>query len=165
MFSILGTRPGERKRATVRADQVSKDLQTSRPLRQSSQLHFPDLPTKPFSASISGSPGTSQQPDLPVSAYQQINCRWTALRRRSSYASAARLPRLPLVPSHRRQCGCGTKESRWENPPRSSRPSISPLALPAIGENFGLRTSDAWAPHPYASRPTNPPDEPKVEDG
>jgi len=52
---------------------------------------------------------------------------------------------------------CGGTDPRGNNQPRSGRPSIAPLAFLRSVKNYGLRRFDAWAHHPYASRPTESP--------
>ncbi|MDQ2910400.1 MAG: hypothetical protein M3R39_05220 [Actinomycetota bacterium] len=53
--------------------------------------------------------------------------------------------------------GCGATDPRGNNAPTSSRPSISPLAFLAALKKFGLRHFDAYAHHPYYSRPAESP--------
>jgi hypothetical protein len=52
---------------------------------------------------------------------------------------------------------CGATDPRGNNAPKSSRPSISPLAFLAAVKKFGLRHFDVWAHHPYYGRPTETP--------
>jgi len=52
---------------------------------------------------------------------------------------------------------CGATDPRGNNSPKSSRPSISPLAFLAAVKTFGLRHFDVWAHHPYYGRPTETP--------
>ena len=52
---------------------------------------------------------------------------------------------------------CGATSPRGNNAPKSSRPSISPLAFLAAVKKFGLRHFDVWAHHPYYGRPTESP--------
>ena len=52
---------------------------------------------------------------------------------------------------------CGATDPRGNNAPKSSRPSISPLAFLAAVKTFGLRHFDVWAHHPYYGRPTETP--------
>ena len=52
---------------------------------------------------------------------------------------------------------CGATDPRGNNAPKSSRPSISPLAFLAAVKKFGLRRFDVWAHHPYYGRPTESP--------
>jgi Glycosyl hydrolase catalytic core len=53
--------------------------------------------------------------------------------------------------------GCGATDPFGNNKPKSFRPSISPLAFLRLSKKYGLRRFDAWAHHPYASRPTEKP--------
>ena len=52
---------------------------------------------------------------------------------------------------------CGATDPFGNNQPKSRRPSISPLAFLRGVKKAGLRRFDAWAHHPYASRPTETP--------
>jgi Glycosyl hydrolase catalytic core len=52
---------------------------------------------------------------------------------------------------------CGGTDPRGNNQPKSRRASISPLAFLRSVKKFHLRRFDAWAHHPYASRPTEKP--------
>jgi Glycosyl hydrolase catalytic core len=52
---------------------------------------------------------------------------------------------------------CGGTDPFGNNSPRSKRASISPLVFLRMVKKYGLRTFDAWAHHPYASRPTQSP--------
>jgi len=62
---------------------------------------------------------------------------------------------------------CGGTDPFGNNSPKSKRASISPLAFLRMMKKYGLRSSsfDAWAHHPYASRPTqSPTTKPKGKD-
>jgi hypothetical protein len=52
---------------------------------------------------------------------------------------------------------CGGTDPFGNNAPRSKRASISPLVFLRGVKKYGLRRFDAWAHHPYASRPTQSP--------
>jgi hypothetical protein len=52
---------------------------------------------------------------------------------------------------------CGATDPFGNNQPKSRRPSISPLAFLRSAKRWGLRRFDAWAHHPYASRPSESP--------
>jgi Glycosyl hydrolase catalytic core len=52
---------------------------------------------------------------------------------------------------------CGATGPRGNNAPRSRRPSISPLVFLAALKRYGLRHFDAYAHHPYYSRPAETP--------
>jgi hypothetical protein len=54
---------------------------------------------------------------------------------------------------------CGGTDPFGNNAPKSKRASISPLVFLRMMKRYGLRGSsfDAWAHHPYASRPTQSP--------
>jgi hypothetical protein len=53
--------------------------------------------------------------------------------------------------------GCGATDPRGNNRPAGKRPSVAPLTFLAAVKKYGLRHFDAWAHHPYASRPTEKP--------
>jgi hypothetical protein len=53
---------------------------------------------------------------------------------------------------------CGATAPRGNNSPRSSRPSVSPLAFLRAVHAAGLKTFDAWAHHPYYAGPADRPD-------
>jgi Glycosyl hydrolase catalytic core len=52
---------------------------------------------------------------------------------------------------------CGGTAPRGNNNPKSSRPSVSPLAFLRAVKIAGLKTFDAWAHHPYYSSPRDTP--------
>jgi hypothetical protein len=52
---------------------------------------------------------------------------------------------------------CGATGPRGNNAPRSSRPSLSPVAFMTLARRAGLRNLDAYAHHPYYSRPSETP--------
>jgi hypothetical protein len=52
---------------------------------------------------------------------------------------------------------CGATDPRGNNRPVSRRPSVAPLTFLAAVKKYGLKRFDAWAHHPYASRPTEKP--------
>jgi hypothetical protein len=53
--------------------------------------------------------------------------------------------------------GCGATDPFGNNQPRSRRPSVSPLAFLRAVKKYHLQRFDAWAHHPYASRPSEKP--------
>jgi hypothetical protein len=53
--------------------------------------------------------------------------------------------------------GCGVTAPRGNNSPRSSRPSVSPLAFLRAAKRAGMRRFDAYAHHPYYGRPSETP--------
>jgi hypothetical protein len=55
------------------------------------------------------------------------------------------------------QVACGATAPRGNNAPRSSRPSVSPLAFLRALKNAGLAHFDAYAHHPYYGGPTETP--------
>jgi hypothetical protein len=52
---------------------------------------------------------------------------------------------------------CGGTGPRGNNAPRTSRPSLSPIAFMTLAKRAGLRNLDAYAHHPYYSRPSETP--------
>jgi polysaccharide biosynthesis protein PslG len=55
------------------------------------------------------------------------------------------------------QVACGATGPRGNNAPRSSRPSIAPLAFMVAARKAGMRRMDAYAHHPYYSNPSQTP--------
>jgi hypothetical protein len=53
--------------------------------------------------------------------------------------------------------GCGVTAPRGNNAPRSSRPSVSPLAFLRAAKRAGMRRFDAYAHHPYYGKPSETP--------
>jgi len=53
--------------------------------------------------------------------------------------------------------GCGATDPFGNNQPKSRRPSVSPLAFLRAVKKYHLQRFDAWAHHPYASRPSEKP--------
>jgi Glycosyl hydrolase catalytic core len=60
---------------------------------------------------------------------------------------------------------CGVTAPRGNNDPSSSRPSVSPLAFLRAVKADGLVTFDAWAHHPYYSKPSESPSATDGADG
>jgi hypothetical protein len=60
-----------------------------------------------------------------------------------------------LVASER--VACGATAPRGNNSPRSSRPSVAPIAFLRAVWLAGLKTFDAWAHHPYYAGPADAP--------
>jgi len=52
---------------------------------------------------------------------------------------------------------CGGTGPRGNNAPRTGRPSMSPVAFMTLARKAGLRNLDAYAHHPYYSRPSETP--------
>lgn len=52
---------------------------------------------------------------------------------------------------------CGGTGPRGNNAPRTIRPSLSPVAFMTLTRRAGLRNLDAYAHHPYYSRPSETP--------
>jgi hypothetical protein len=52
---------------------------------------------------------------------------------------------------------CGVTGPRGNNAPRSSRPSLSPLAFMTLTKRAGLKNLDAYAHNPYYGRPSETP--------
>ena len=106
------------------------------------------------------------EPNNPVfltPQYRKVHGRWIA---QSAY-SYVRICNAVYNGVHNVQhsaakVACGGTDPRGNNQPRSARASIAPLAFLRSVKKYGLRRFDAWAHHPYASRPTeNPLSKPK----
>ena len=52
---------------------------------------------------------------------------------------------------------CGATGPAGNNLPRSSRPSVSPLAFLRAAKRYGMRNFEAYAHHPYYGRPSETP--------
>jgi hypothetical protein len=52
---------------------------------------------------------------------------------------------------------CGVTAPRGNNAPRSSRPSVSPMAFLRAAKRAGMKRFDAYAHHPYYGRPSESP--------
>ena len=53
--------------------------------------------------------------------------------------------------------GCGVTAPRGNNAPRSSRPSVSPMAFLRAAKRAGMKRFDAYAHHPYYGKPSESP--------
>jgi hypothetical protein len=53
--------------------------------------------------------------------------------------------------------GCGVTAPRGNNAPRSSRPSVSPLAFLRAAKRAGMKRFDAYVHHPYYGSPSESP--------
>jgi Glycosyl hydrolase catalytic core len=53
--------------------------------------------------------------------------------------------------------GCGVTAPRGNNAPRSSRPSVSPLAFLRAAKRAGMKRFDVYVHHPYYGRPSETP--------
>jgi hypothetical protein len=101
------------------------------------------------------------EPNNPVfltPQYRKVHGRWIA---QSAY-SYVRICNAIYAGVHSVQHGaakvaCGGTDPRGNNQPRSKRASISPLAFLRYVKKYHLSRFDAWAHHPYASRPTETP--------
>jgi hypothetical protein len=101
------------------------------------------------------------EPNNPVfltPQYRKVHGRWIA---QSAY-SYVRICNAIYAGVHSVQHGaakvaCGGTDPRGNNQPRSKRASIAPLAFLRYVKRYHLRRFDAWAHHPYASRPTEKP--------
>jgi hypothetical protein len=101
------------------------------------------------------------EPNNPVfltPQYRKVHGHWIA---QSAY-SYVRICNAIYAGVHSVQHGaakvaCGGTDPRGNNQPRSKRASIAPLAFLRYVKRYHLRRFDAWAHHPYASRPTEKP--------
>jgi hypothetical protein len=101
------------------------------------------------------------EPNNPVFLYPQyrkVNGRWFP---QSAYSYVricnAIYNGVHSVQHAAAKVACGGTDPFGNNSPRSKRASISPLAFLRGVKKYGLRRFDAWAHHPYASRPTQSP--------
>jgi Glycosyl hydrolase catalytic core len=101
------------------------------------------------------------EPNNPVflsPQYKKVHGRYTAL---SAYNYVricnAIYNGVHAVQRRAAKVACGATDPRGNNLPKSRRPSISPLAFLRSVKKFHLRRFDAWAHHPYASRPSQKP--------
>jgi hypothetical protein len=101
------------------------------------------------------------EPNNPVFLYPQyrkVNGRWFP---QSAYSYVricnAIYNGVHSVQHTAAKVACGGTDPFGNNAPRSKRASISPLAFLRGVKTYGLRRFDAWAHHPYASRPTQSP--------
>jgi hypothetical protein len=97
-------------------------------------------------------------PNFLAPQYKKVHGRWIAL---SAY-QYARICNAVYAGIHGAAVGtervaCGATDPFGNNQPKSSRPSISPLAFLRLSKRYGLRRIDAWAHHPYAPRPSESP--------
>jgi len=101
------------------------------------------------------------EPNNPVFLYPQykrVHGRWVPL----SAFSYARICNaiyngVHAVQHRAAKVACGATDPRGNNQPRSRRASISPLAFLRMVKRYHLSRFDAWAHHPYASRPSQSP--------
>jgi Glycosyl hydrolase catalytic core len=161
LFSIVGTPAWANGRRAARyAPTQFKDLQ-----------NFATAAARRYSGTFDDADGNVipavrlwlawNEPNNPVflsPQYRKVHGRWMP---QSAY-SYARICNAIYNGVHSVQHGaakvaCGGTDPRGNNQPRSRRASISPLAFLRSVKKFGLRRFDAWAHHPYASRPTETP--------
>jgi hypothetical protein len=101
------------------------------------------------------------EPNNPVFLYPQyrkVHGRWLA---QSAYSYVricnAIYNGVHSVQHAAAKVACGGTDPRGNNQPSSRRASIAPRAFLRLVKRYGLRRFDAWAHHPYASRPTETP--------
>jgi len=97
-------------------------------------------------------------PNFLAPQYKKVHGRWVAW---SAY-QYAKICNAVYAGIHGAGVGtervaCGATDPFGNNQPKSRRPSISPLAFLRSAKRWGLRRFDAWAHHPYASRPSESP--------
>jgi Glycosyl hydrolase catalytic core len=101
------------------------------------------------------------EPNNPVflfPQYKKVHGRYTELSAYNYVRICSAIYNGVHAVQHRgAQVACGGTDPRGNNQPRSRRASISPLAFLRSVKKFHLRRFDAWAHHPYASRPTEKP--------
>ena len=101
------------------------------------------------------------EPNNPIFLYPQYkksHGRWIALSAFSYVRICNAIYNGVHAVQHRSaRVACGGTDPRGNNQPRSRRASISPLAFLRSVKKYHLRRFDAWAHHPYASRPSETP--------
>jgi hypothetical protein len=105
------------------------------------------------------------EPNNPVflsPQYRRVKGKWT-IQSASDYARicAAIYAGVHATTLEGEQVACGATAPRGNNNPRSSRPSVSPVAFLRALKGAGLKQFDAYAHHPYygspGETPTTPP--------
>jgi hypothetical protein len=161
LFSIVGTPSwANGKRATKYAPTRPQDLQ-----------NFATAAAKRYSGTFKDADGNVipavrlwlawNEPNNPVFLYPQykrVHGRWIALSAFSYVKICNAIYNGVHAVQHRSaKVACGGTDPFGNNQPRSRRASISPLAFLRLTKKYHLRRFDAWAHHPYASRPTQSP--------
>jgi hypothetical protein len=101
------------------------------------------------------------EPNYPIGLvpqFRRVGGRWVI----QSAIDYARICKAVYDGVHRtllrnEKVGCGVTGPRGNNQPRSSRPTVSPIAFMRALKKAGLRRFDAYAHHPYYGRRTETP--------
>jgi hypothetical protein len=101
------------------------------------------------------------EPNNPVflaPQYRRVRSKWV-VQSASDYAKICEAVFRGVHSSLLRgeKVACGATAPRGNNSPRSSRPSVSPLAFMRALRKAGLKKLDAYAHHPYYGRPSESP--------
>jgi hypothetical protein len=163
LFSIYGTPRWENPAGVNRAPRVAKDLQD-----------FAFAAAIRYSGTYPGADGRIlpavklwlawNEPNNPVflsPQYRRVGGRWVVQSARDYAAICnAVYSGIHAAPVAGARVACGATAPRGNNSPRSSRPSVSPLAFLRAAKAAGMRRFDAYAHHPYYGGPSETPTTP-----
>jgi hypothetical protein len=101
------------------------------------------------------------EPNNPVflrKQYRKVRGRWV-IQSAADYAKICNAVysgvKTTLIRGER--VACGVTAPRGNNAPRSSRPSVSPMAFLRAAKRAGMKRFDAYAHHPYYGKPSESP--------
>ena len=160
LFSIYGTPAWENGAGVNHAPKNAQDLQEfafAAAIRYSGTYPAPDgriLPAVKLWLAWN-------EPNNPVflsPQYRRVKGKWV-VQSAIDYAKicAAIYSGIHSSLISREQVACGATAPRGNNSPRSSRPSVSPLAFLRALKAAGLKQFDAYAHHPYYGGPSETP--------
>jgi hypothetical protein len=163
LFSIYGTPSWENRAGTNRAPKVAQDLQDfafAAAIRYSGT--YPDAQGRILPAVKLWL--AWNEPNNPVflsPQYTRSGKQWV-IQSAIDYAKICNAVYAGIHSSgvSGERVACGATAPRGNNAPRSSRPSVSPLAFLRAVKTAGLRNFDAWAHHPYYGGPSETPTTP-----
>jgi hypothetical protein len=163
LFSIYGTPKWENRAGANRAPKVAQDLED-----------FAFAAAIRYSGTYPGVDGRIlpavklwlawNEPNNPVflsPQYKRVKGKWV-IQSAVDYAKICNAIYAGIHSSgvSREQVACGATAPRGNNAPRSSRPSVSPLAFLRAAKSAGLKRFEAWAHHPYYGGPSETPSTP-----
>jgi hypothetical protein len=101
------------------------------------------------------------EPNNPVflrKQYRKVRGRWV-IQSAADYAKIcnAVYSGVKTTLIRREKVVCGVTAPRGNNAPRSSRPSVSPMAFLRAAKRAGMKRFDAYAHHPYYGKPSESP--------
>jgi hypothetical protein len=101
------------------------------------------------------------EPNNPVflrKQYRKVRGRWV-IQSAADYAKIcnAVYSGVKTTLIRREKVACGVTAPRGNNAPRSSRPSVSPMAFLRAAKRAGMKRFDAYAHHPYYGKPSESP--------